>query len=30
MIMNKEYDYIEFARYAFETEVESQSYFCCE
>ena len=30
MIMNKEYDYIEFARYAFETEVESQSYFCYE
>ena len=28
MIMNKEYDYIEFARYAFETEVESKSYFC--
>ena len=28
MIMNKEYDYIEFARYAFETEVDSQSYFC--
>lgn len=30
MIMNREYDYIEFARYAFETEVESQSYFCYE
>lgn len=28
MIMNKRYDYIEFARYAFETEVESQSYLC--
>ena len=28
MMINKEYDYIEFARYAFETEVESQSYFC--
>ena len=28
MMINKEYDYIEFARYAFETEVESKSYFC--
>lgn len=28
MMMTREYDYIEFARYAFETEVESQSYFC--
>ena len=30
MMINKEYDYIDFARYAFETEVESKNYFCCE
>ena len=30
MIINKEYDYIEFAKYAFETEIESKSYFCYE
>lgn len=30
MIVNREYDYIEFARYAFETEVESKSYLCYE
>ena len=30
MMINKEYEYIEFARYAFETEVESQSYLCYE
>lgn len=30
MMINKEYDFMEFARYAFETEVESQSYFCYE
>ena len=26
-MVNKEYDYIDFARYAFETEVDSKSYF---
>ena len=27
-MINRKYDYIEFARYAFETEAESQSYLC--
>ena len=27
-MINKEYDYIEFAKYAFETEVSSECYFC--